>query len=218
MFNSNPSEISYTYWVRCIDPSKYSLYPNSDGKWMMFFHISEMDARWREACNLYNSGRLIGINSMKCSTASQNPFPQRLHGPDEGIIIFYCGPSEDKAKVMEYGKNILNNMRYNRPFFHYKSDKPHLINYAHQYKQLYTINTSEHYRSDGNNLYENQKLEKSSIKYENSKPKIWQNFNQSFNNASLVFPKFSTQIYKHNESYGFSDTRYQENNYVQRDA
>ena len=75
----------------------------------------------------------------------QNPMPQRLHGPDEGIIIFYCGPSEDQANVMEYGRNILNNMNYPRDTFYYKSDKPHLINHHKPYKHMYYINTQQHY-------------------------------------------------------------------------
>jgi hypothetical protein len=104
-----------------------------------------MDSRWGEACSLYRAGKLVGINSMKASTAKQNPMPQRLHAYDEGIIIFYCGPSEDEANVMEYGRNILNHMNYPRAEFHYKSDKPHLINHSRPYKNMYTIFTQEHY-------------------------------------------------------------------------
>lgn len=141
----NPSEILHSYWVYCLDQELSSTYPNQEGKWMMFFPLAEMDQRWGEACSLYRAGKLGGINSMKASTAKQNPMPQRLHAFDEGIIIFYCGPSEDEANVMEYGRNILNHMNYPRAEFHYKSDKPHLINHSRPYKNMYTIYTQEHY-------------------------------------------------------------------------
>lgn len=144
----NPSDIFHSYWVYCLDEQTSGAYPNQDGKWMMFFPLSEMDRRWGEACSLYRAGKLTGINSMKASTAKQNPMPQRLHGPNEGIIIFYCGPSEFEANVMEYGRNILNNMFYPRSEFCYKSDKPHLIDHSKYYKNMYQINTHQHYNNN----------------------------------------------------------------------
>jgi hypothetical protein len=140
-----PSQTHDNFWVSANDKNLTAQFPNQDGKWMMFFPLSEMDARWTEASQLYYSGRLTGVNSMKASTAKQNPMPERLHGPDEGIIIFYCGPSEDEANVMEYGRNILNNMHYPRETFYYKSDKPHLIDWSKQYRHMYSINTIQHY-------------------------------------------------------------------------
>ena len=117
MSQYNPSQVTNSYWVYALEQHIAQRFPNQDGKWMMFFPMSEMDARWNEACQLYRSGRLYGVNSMKASTAQQNPMPERLHGYDEGIIIFYCGPSEDEQNVMEYGRNILNNMNYSRDDF-----------------------------------------------------------------------------------------------------
>ena len=140
-----PSQTYDDFWVSALDKNIAAQFPNQDGKWMMFFPQSEMDAIWTEASQLYYSGRLIGVNSMKASTAKQNPMPERLHGPDEGIIIFYCGPCEDEANVMEYGRNILNNMHYPRETFYYKSDKPHLIDGSKQYRHMYSINTIQHY-------------------------------------------------------------------------
>ena len=145
MAQYNPSQVTNSYWVYALEQHIAQRFPNQDGKWMMFFPMSEMDARWNEACQLYRSGRLYGVNSMKASTAQQNPMPERLHGYDEGIIIFYCGPSEDEQNVMEYGRNILNNMNYSRDDFFYKSDKPHLINPNKRYKHMYFINTQQHY-------------------------------------------------------------------------
>ena len=149
MAQYNPSQVHNSYWVYALEQDLAARYPSQDGKWMMFFPMSEMDARWNEACQLYRSGKLFGVNSMKASTAQQNPMPERLHGYNEGIIIFYCGPSEDEQNVMQYGRNILNNMHYPTAQFYYKSDKPHLINPHKPYKHMYFINTQEHYGNRG---------------------------------------------------------------------
>ena len=140
-----PSQTLHSYWVFCIDYPVSNIFPYQDGKWMMFFPIQEMDKRWAEACHLYNSGKLTGINSMKASTAKQNPLPERLHGPDEGIIIFYCGPSKHRQNVMAYGRNLLNKMKYPRSKLYFKSDLPHLVNNSNEYKHMYFIDTKEHY-------------------------------------------------------------------------
>ena len=144
-----PSQVHDNFWVGATDRNITSVYPNQEGKWMMFFPVEEMDARWTEACQLYYSGRLTGINSMKASTARQNPMPERLHGPNEGIIIFYCGPSTDEVNVMAYGRNILNNMHYPRATFFYKSDRPELVDWSKQYRHMYSISTIQHYGSNG---------------------------------------------------------------------
>ena len=96
----NPSKISHMYWVYCREDYLMNMYPANDGKWMMFFPIGEVDDRWAEACGLYRAGKLRGINSMKVSTAKPNS--QRIYDEGEAIIIFYCGPSEDKTNVLEY--------------------------------------------------------------------------------------------------------------------
>jgi hypothetical protein len=139
----NPSEVFHMYWVYCRDDRTAMRYANTDGKWMMFIRKEEIDNKWREACDLYRAGRLYGINCMKVSTAKPNP--QAIYSEGYGIIIFYCGPSEDRENCMSYGRNILNSMFYNDEYFYYKSDIPHLINYSNKYKHLYFINTFSHY-------------------------------------------------------------------------
>ena len=140
-----PTKVTETNWIYCNVDDYAHTYPDRDGKWMMFFHMSQLDAKWNEACQLYRAGKLTGIRGMKVSTAKQNPMPNRLHAHDEGIIIFYCGPSEDEQNVMSYGRNLLNHMHYARSHLYYKSDKPHLINHSHKYKHMYAICTKEHY-------------------------------------------------------------------------
>ncbi len=135
----SPSKITNEFWIFCKEDAISKKYPANDGKWMMFFPLSELDLRWNEACGLFRAGKLKGINSMKVSTAKPNP--KAIYAKGEGIIIFYCGASENRANVLDYGKNILIHMKYPRLYFFYKSDKPHLIKYENVYKHLYFIRT-----------------------------------------------------------------------------
>jgi hypothetical protein len=153
-----PSKVKDSNWIFLSLDEFSNKYPDKDGKWMMFFPMSQMDAKWAEACQLYKSGKLLGVRGMKASTAKQNPMPERLHGLDEGIIIFYCGPSENEANVLEYGRNILNNMYYPREKFFYKSDKPHLINNSNECKSIYTLNTFKHYTNELKRMKTNEEL------------------------------------------------------------
>ncbi len=186
-----PSQTHDNFWVSASDRNITATYPNQDGKWMMFFPMSEMDARWTEASQLYYSGRLTGVNSMKASTAKQNPMPERLHGPNEGIIIFYCGPCEDRANVLRYGRNILSNMHYPSTFY-YKSDLPHLINHNKIYKHMYSLNSSGDLSQNDHEFGYSASLQKS----------------QSFNNF-LIQPKVPS-VYEPN-FHNYDDNQYLKN-------
>lgn len=173
---SLPSQEFSNYWLTAFDGNNASRYPNKDGKWMMFFPMSQIDAKWAEACQLYYSGRLTGVNSMKVSTAKQNPFPERLHGPNEGIIIFYCGPCEDKASVMNYGRNILSLIPYHSTFY-YKSDLPHLINHNKIYRHMYSLNSNDSF-SHSQDFGFGASIQKS--KSFNIQPKIQSSYQPNF--------------------------------------
>lgn len=135
----NPTEVYDEFWIYNIEDHTSNKYPYADGKWMMIINKKELNKKWREACSLYKSGKLHGVNSMKVSTSRPNA--SAIYPQGYGIIIFYCGPSENKANVLAYGENILRHMFYNEEYFFYKSDKPHLINPNKKYKHLYYINT-----------------------------------------------------------------------------
>uniref|UniRef100_A0A914H1V9 ZZ-type domain-containing protein n=1 Tax=Globodera rostochiensis TaxID=31243 RepID=A0A914H1V9_GLORO len=116
------------------------------GKWMMFFDKQrELDRKWDEAKRLYNAGKLEGINSLKVSTACDNP---RARDNKMGVIIFYCGPYWDKAKMMCIGHKLLAQMPYN---FHlaYKADWQTLEGTratGNRKNHLYVIKPSEEQR------------------------------------------------------------------------
>jgi hypothetical protein len=111
--------------------------------------MSQMDAKWKQATDLYYAGKLTGINTMKGSTIRQNPMPDRLHGPNEGIIIFYCGPNEAEQDVKAWGRNILRHMYYPAEKFFYKSDIAEKIDRSKEKRHMYVINAKEFYAANG---------------------------------------------------------------------
>lgn len=128
LLNSNlkPSEVNVR-WIYCRDEDideKAGSYddPDLNGKWMMFFKKGdEMDQKWKEACDLYRQGKLDGIRCMKVSAGLHDP--ERASDDIHGVICFYCGPANDEAALMTYGKSLLRNISYNSKFMRYKSDK-----------------------------------------------------------------------------------------------
>ena len=139
-----PSKINTHYWIHCIDPKIEKKFPYVDGKFVMFFPKDEIDERWKDVNILYKKGKLIGINSMKVSTQKKNH--EGINKYKNGVIIFYCGPSENKQLVLEYGRNLLKYIYYNDSTLYYKSEKPHLKDFTRRYNNLYTIDVDEYYR------------------------------------------------------------------------
>ena len=79
-----------------------------DGKWMLFYPKSELDARWKEACESVLASRFGVVRMMKVSTFLENP---RSSDPDKGVIILDT-PRANKDVVMETGRLIMETMQY----------------------------------------------------------------------------------------------------------
>ena len=54
---------------------------------------------------------------MKVSTAMPTQ-----HQSTEHVMIFYCGPSSDKNKMMAIGRDLAEKMEYGKPAIYYKTD------------------------------------------------------------------------------------------------
>lgn len=119
-----PTEVTDYPFLFCSDDQIRSKYAHVEswGKWMMFFQKDKLDEKWAAACELYHQGKLTGIASMKVSTAFDN---DRASDKNTGVIIFYCGPPNDRVAMMEYGKNLLKEFPYETKFgnMYYKSDE-----------------------------------------------------------------------------------------------
>ena len=79
-----------------------------NGKWMLFYPKSEMDARWQEAIENMHAGRFGVVRIMKASTFMDNP---RSSDSSKGVIILYTSKTS-KDLVMESGRLIMEIMRY----------------------------------------------------------------------------------------------------------
>ena len=90
------------------------------GKWMLFYDKSLMNEAWNIAKKLYRENKLDGVNSMKCSTAYENPRASTL---EEGIIILYCNNSSNEETIMNIGKKIIEMFDYKeQKIIYYKTD------------------------------------------------------------------------------------------------
>eukprot|EP01064_Diplonema_japonicum_P035466 TRINITY_DN769_c4_g1_i1.p1 TRINITY_DN769_c4_g1~~TRINITY_DN769_c4_g1_i1.p1 ORF type:complete len:159 (+),score=36.27 TRINITY_DN769_c4_g1_i1:45-479(+) len=89
------------------------------GKWMLFYPNDEINAAWHRSVDLYRAGHLPGVHSMKVSTAMPNP---RASTSASKVIIFYCGPSKDEAKMRSIGTSLASAMQVTGTTITYKPD------------------------------------------------------------------------------------------------
>ena len=90
----------------------------SDGKWMLFYPKSQLDAKWEQFCRLLDDNVLDGISSMKCSTAMES---YRSSG-DEGVIILYCDNSSFAPEIIRIGQGLFPYIQdYPKSTIYYKT-------------------------------------------------------------------------------------------------
>lgn len=120
--NFKPTEVIDSYWLYERKAEIVEKYPEPDGKWMQFHHQSQLDMVWEFAKAKYRFGRLEGIHSMKVSTACISSRASYSH---DGVIIFYCGPSQDETRIKQIGQKLFEEMPYKTStgYMNYKSDE-----------------------------------------------------------------------------------------------
>ena len=105
---------------------KYSYDESKGGKWMMFVGKEFLNNVWLMAVRSYRHGELIGIRSIKSTTAQAN---EKSNGEPRGVISFHCGPYDNEKLIRKYGRNIkdkLTSQQIYRGLFGYliyKSDQ-----------------------------------------------------------------------------------------------
>ncbi|KAF2367163.1 Protein of unknown function DUF1917, partial [Trinorchestia longiramus] len=88
---------------------KFKFDPGLLGKWMLFYDKKVIDEMWEKAVSLYKAGELLGIVSIKTSTAAKCARSDR---PEVGVIRFACGPSDDEVLILKYGFDLIKKMNY----------------------------------------------------------------------------------------------------------
>lgn len=114
-----PSTVKTCPWLYHIN-EKYDDQDYS-GKWLLFYKKGpELDKNWIKIKRLYDNGKLIGVHSLSVSTGYNN---SRARDDIYGVIVVYCGPVNDKEKIMNIGNNLLDQMNYenNNGYIYYKS-------------------------------------------------------------------------------------------------
>lgn len=90
--------------------SKYPVDEEQLGIWMLYFDRAEINDMWIKAYKLYITNELEGIVSMITSTAVN---ASRATNPERsGVIRFQCGPSDDEARMLNYGFKLVQKMGY----------------------------------------------------------------------------------------------------------
>ena len=99
---------------------------------MQFYSHSAILPKWRLCQKLYRAGELEGVESMKVSTMHPH------HSGGSGVIILYCGPTDDEERVKKIGRMIIQKTRYKNPGnrMFYKTD---LATLRKEYRNLYEI-------------------------------------------------------------------------------
>ena len=76
-----------------------------EGKWLLFYDRATIDEKWMAACELFRTGRLPGIESLKVSCS-------------ETFVIVLYADSIEEERIMEAGLNLVNLMKYHRTAFY----------------------------------------------------------------------------------------------------
>ena len=76
-----------------------------EGKWMLFYDRATIDEKWMAACELFRTGRLPGISSLKVSCS------------ETFVIVLYADSIEEES-IMAAGLNLVNLMKYHRTAFY----------------------------------------------------------------------------------------------------
>jgi DNA polymerase III epsilon subunit-like protein len=116
--NLLPLEVSDSPWL--YENNNEDIKSVDTGKWMLFYNKSLMNEAWFVAKKLYREHKLDGVETMKCSTAYENPRASQFN---EGIIILYCNDSSNEEIIMNIGKKIIEIFDYKeRQIIYYKTD------------------------------------------------------------------------------------------------
>eukprot|EP01083_Nonionella_stella_P025045 68993_1 len=100
----DPTKVYDTPWIGELDPERFTKLP-SGGKWMLFCSTT-LVPMWRKCQKLYRQNELPGVSNMKISTAN------RYHQGSSGVIILYCGPTDDEENCKKIGRIILKQTGY----------------------------------------------------------------------------------------------------------
>ena len=92
------------------------------GKWILFFDLDLLNDGWVAACKAYREKKLLGIRSIRASTANRcNPkYPFRT----QAAMMFRCGPMDNEELIIKYGQCLVETLNYrnNQGHIPYKSD------------------------------------------------------------------------------------------------
>jgi hypothetical protein len=116
--DAHPSRNLDVYWFFYDEGAVPQIFtPEECGKWMLFYSPDRIDERWEAAKLALRSGSMKGVVQMKVSTAraaAENAQQQQQDGRGSykanHVIIFYCGPANQKEEMMSIGRRVARAM------------------------------------------------------------------------------------------------------------
>jgi hypothetical protein len=77
------------------------------GKWMLYYPLEELDCKWQEACEQFESRKLLHVHHLRIGTCKTNP----LAPPDKRVLVLFID-SNDPLTIIEAGLSIVKTMKY----------------------------------------------------------------------------------------------------------
>ena len=114
------SETGQPAWFYIFDEHNHPL--ENPGKWLLYYRNEDIEEAWEMAKSLRNELQEAGIPSMKCSNKKYtNP---RASSNESQVIVFFCGPATEDAKMKNIGRKLIKIMNYKgmTKKIYYKSD------------------------------------------------------------------------------------------------
>ena len=172
------SEIVDSFWIHYV---KQNGFGKRNGKWMLYFHNEDIDQAWTKSKQLFNKGKLPGVDSMKVQRKDCNSKDFFLKN-----MIFYCKPADTKEAILSVGRIIIDKMNYRSPMgsIIYKSNEG----------EIYKLDTPKKFwKPDVQRRYDDGETDLPTLSNEGHRG-LWINKNQNFDISGLPCIRFHFKI------------------------
>ena len=77
------------------------------GKWLLYYTLEELDDKWKDACEAFESGKLQNVHHLRIGTWKLNS----LAPPGKRVLVMFVD-SNDPLTIMKAGLSIVKMMKY----------------------------------------------------------------------------------------------------------
>ena len=77
------------------------------GKWLLYYPLEELDAKWQEVCEHFETGKLLHVHHLRIGTWKTNP----LAPPGKRVLVLFVD-SDVPTTILKAGLSIVKAMKY----------------------------------------------------------------------------------------------------------